>query len=455
MNDTPTRPIELGSLSSDEPRLLEAYRRERILLFAEGLEPGWSGRTRLVAKAIADGELRGDGPAPSRVTLTRWHKRWEQGARQAGALVDLPSTGRPAEAMHPRLERYLLRRARARPTRGAKKLHEDAAAYVEHSRHLTAEDLPSRDRVRRWRNSRPVKEQLLARHGTRAARAHAETKRTYPSSRPNQLWQIDETSIPIWARAFNKTLKQWFICVLWAVVVRDHWSRAVLGWWVKEPTPESPFHAQFTAEEVLAVVAGAAIPELAHPAVSHLVHGDPEKAILDGSGSMGSVKKTLDKYGFGKHSMPYSPWQNGGIENRFLTLKRHELPEVVGSKIEWVPFDPDFDLRTLRDQENFNPRSAQPKLLEIPIMSLPQTAHVRAVFSYFMATRNATANRKIEGWTPEARFIRDAEFIRNRGPSRLIAEFPQHRPCRRLRVRLPAVSGVGPDRPYPTLGDGG
>lgn len=426
MNDAPKHIVELGALNADDPRLLEAYRRERILLFVETLEAGWSARSRLVAKAIAEGDLRGEGPAPSRVTLSRWHQRWVKGDRQPGALIDLPSTGRPAEHIHAHLERYLLRVARSRPTRGPKKLHEDAAAFVAHSERLSRDDLPTRDRIRRWRNSRPVKERLLASYGTRAARAHAETKRTYPTERPNQLWQADETSIPVWARGFDKTLKTWFLAVVWAVVVRDHFSRAVLGWWVKDPTPENPFHSQFTAAEVLGVIAGAAIPELAHPAVRHLVRGDPEKVIVDGSGAMGAAKRELDKYGFGKHSMPYSPWQNGGIENRFLTLKKHELPDVVGSKVEWIPFAADLDPRTVRDRENFDPYSAQPKLLEVPLMALPRVEHIRAVFSYFMASRNAKPNRKIAGYTPEALFLKEAEFTRNHGPSRLIASFPTH-----------------------------
>lgn len=422
MSKNRERQVDPAAFAPEDPRLLEAYQRERIVLYAEELPKGWASRTAGVEQAIEEGRL--DGAAPSRVTLWRWWKRYTEAGRDYAALIDRPPSGRPPTPLDPWLERFLRRIVRARPNLGPKKLFEKGQTFASKSRRVGTAPR-NVDQIRRWRNSIPTAELQMSQYGTRTARAETQLKRTYPTTRPHELWQVDEVQLPVWIRIWHAVDKKWVIAVAWGVFVRDHYSKAILGWWVKTPSLRRPFNTQFTAQEVLATIAGAAVPDLAHPVVRHMVTGDPEKVLMDGSGAMTKARATLKAKNLvdSSHSEPYAPWQNGGIENYFRTLKRRDLPELVGSKVEWIPFHSNVDPRTARDR-NVDP---SPKLREIPLMCLPRPEHLRWAVGHFVKEHNSTGTRPAphRGMTPESVFLRDRERTARR-PSRLVETFPVH-----------------------------
>lgn len=432
------RNVDLGAFEPDHPNVLEACRRETILKYALSIDAGWPTRTKEVARAIAAREAGLSGHAPSRATLTRWYARWLEGEQSYAALVDLPPQGRPPEAMDPVVERYLRRLARARPSLGATGLEQGlVAAFAARAQkgHKAPVALPSVHQIRRWRKALPLRERVMAEFGTRAARADTQIKRTYPTVRPNQMWQVDETQHPIWVRIWNSATLEWVVAVAWAVFVRDVYSRAIVSFWVKEPTVDRPLHSQFTAEEVLATLAGGAVPELAHPELRELAIRDPECVMMDGSGAMASAHLLLTKnrvipvidgeISGAKRSEPYAPWTNGGIENWIGVAKRRYVPEVIGAKAHWVPFQGDFDRRTLRDRNNADVRRRIPVLHEVPVELLPNIDQARGFVGWLVRENNGAETRGLRGDYPLSAFLKEAPES-TEARSKFLRLFPIH-----------------------------
>lgn len=411
---------DVASINQFDPRMIEAQRRQRIVLYSLGLEGSWLGRTQMVAEAIQSEGEGLIGPAPSRSALTRWVERYEDvGLR---GLIDIPSPGR-RRSFNTEVEEMLTSIARRRPAIQPKRLLEIAKRLC---RRMNL-PVPGYHAVGRWLRSRPIEEVTMERYGTQATRADALPKSTYPTSAPGELLFVDETSIPIWIRIWHSTTQEWIAATAWAVVCRDHFSGAILSWWIKEPSEGNPHYANFTGLEVLATIAGATVPEFAPAFMQQVVIGDPKKIRMDGGGGIGGALRTIQAVDpeWVIRSTVRAPWTNGCIERAFRTIKERDLAEVVGWKSEWVPFDVEIDPRDIRTTRNTGTKRRVPYRHEVPVMSLPDIRQVRLLFNHVVAQYNRTPSRALLGDTPMNRYLKHAPAV-SRERSMILTFLPEH-----------------------------
>jgi len=108
---------------------------------------------------------------------------------------------------------------------------------------------------------------VAARHGSRAAELDATPVGHIPRRHSHFRWSVDEAMLPIWAKYFCPELKAYRSFRPWLVVVRDHASSVVVGWFVVNPVghvrPDVTPRLGFSADDVMAALLTAASRELA------------------------------------------------------------------------------------------------------------------------------------------------------------------------------------------------
>jgi hypothetical protein len=414
----PPAPPEPGAFDADDGRMVEARRRLAICRYALGLAGGVPARHAAVADAILTpgSPLYALGPAPSLPSLQRWLRRYAAAGGSFAGLIDRPRSGRPPTDLTGPAADYLRREARARaakyhlfPVRGVTgrpqwaRLTALVRAFCE-GRGLPA---PSRHAVRRFVRAMSPAERALAAFGTKAARALVAPKAVNPTERAHELVFADEVRLPTQIRVFDDATRTWVSAYAWALFLLDAFSRAILAFWVKPPTaePESQrAHAHLSAREVMGVIAGVIVPELAHPAFATFARGEPGELRLDGSGNTAAAARLLAAKGCNATlGEPNAPWARGVMERYFQTLKGRDLGALVGDKDLYLPFDPEReDPRTTRTRDNADKRRMAPVKLEIPVESLGRYDHLVAAVQHAVDAYNTTPHSALGGRAPLA-----------------------------------------------------
>jgi hypothetical protein len=171
------------------------------------------------------------GAMPSEVQLRRLKDRWEQGERSIGDYLDRPRSGRPPlHRAGPQMAvfRREILKTRATSPGAARQIVEEAAA-------TRGWATPSASTARRIVADIGFHAMVAARHGSRAAELDATPVGHIPREYTHFRWNVDETQLPIWAKFFCPELKAYRSFRPWLIVVRDHASSVVVGWYVVNP----------------------------------------------------------------------------------------------------------------------------------------------------------------------------------------------------------------------------
>lgn len=401
-----SRIVHPAALGADSPRVAEAHRRAAILAFAETLDGGWPSRALAIAAAMRPGgPLADHGPAPDRMTLTRWHAKWTAHGCNWAALVPLPSTGRRRADLHGDVEAHLLRALRTKPAllaKNPKRLHAAAETFCADPARRGRVRCPSYHAVRRWLRALPPEEIWMAGFGTKAARARTAPASVQPLERPNELWFVDEVLLPTWIRLWNHPARLWEPARVWGIFVLDGYTRACLTFHLTRPlstNKNTRLSSTATGEQIAGVVAGAIVPELAHPEFRHFARSEPGEIRFDGSGNTKSARNLLAKAARLNTTLgePYAPWARAAIERYFRTLKERELGlaegGVLGHAKYTVPFDPTAtDPRTHRDRNNFDANRLEdyPWRQQFPVLSLPTFEDLEGIVLHAVKRYNET-----------------------------------------------------------------
>jgi len=401
-------------------RMVEARRRERIVGYGNTLSGGQPWRLKRIEAAIEQkrGALHGYGPVPSLSSYQRWTRRYRAAGNTIAGLIDLPPVGcKPRDIrgkVATRLKTLVFgRAAKFRVGSGRRPSWTRISRLLSAWCNANGAPAPSVHAVRRYVLSIPATQLFMAEFGTKATRARRSPKSTNPTNRALELFFADETMLPTWVKVWHQTEKKWYAARTWAVFVLDAHTRAIVAWWVKEPSAVSAsrrLHSHFTALEVVATVAGAVDPNWADPDLRNFARGEPGEIRLDGSGNTKSAAKLLKDKGFNTSvGQPYASWCRGVMEHYFATLKERDLNALTGDDDVHLPYDPDReDPRTTRERNSGDEHKMEPYRFEIPVESLGETHQVVSVIRHAVNAYNETPHRGLDFVTPASLFEKTA-----------------------------------------------
>ncbi|MBY0491053.1 MAG: hypothetical protein K2R93_14520 [Gemmatimonadaceae bacterium] len=249
---------EANALARATSRL--AWARAVALAMQSGETPRYQRLHELQAMGVAPA-----GPIPSPATLARLRSRWEAGAQRLEDYFDHPRTGRPAlhrDAEHAAVYRRTVLAARATAPAVAHALMCQAAT----ARGWTSPSATTARRVLADIGHMPL---VAARHGSRAAELDAMPTGVVPRGHTHDRWCVDEAMLPIWARFYDPFCRGFRSYRPWIVIVRDHASSVIVGWYVVNPVgpvrPDREPSFGFSSLDVTAALIAAASRDVAPP----------------------------------------------------------------------------------------------------------------------------------------------------------------------------------------------
>lgn len=240
-----------------------AWARAVVLAMRDSGEPRYKRLRELQEIGVAPA-----GPIPSRATLARLRARWEGGQRQVEDYLDAKRTGR--KAVHRDAERAKVYRSAVLSARSV-------SPSVAHAAMCTAArargwQAPSATTARRVLADIGHLTLVAARHGSRAAELDAIPTGVVPRQHTHDRWCLDEAVLPIWARYFDPLARGFRSYRPWVVLVRDHASSVIVGWYLVNPVgpvrPDREPSFGFSVSDVTAALISAASRDVAPPSCS-------------------------------------------------------------------------------------------------------------------------------------------------------------------------------------------
>jgi hypothetical protein len=180
-------------------------------------------------KAAKDAFEAGDlkWPVPTLQSFYNWLKKADADseAPAISAFKDKPRTGRPHKPWDERVLDQCRRLVDSGTHRSVAPLLQDLEEFAER-RGL---EPPTRAMVRGYLESVDLAVLVAGAHGRRAAVSDAVPHPTVPVDHTHEIWTLDETPLPLWARAFHPVNKVWVAVQLWGIFIGDNASRALVA----------------------------------------------------------------------------------------------------------------------------------------------------------------------------------------------------------------------------------
>lgn len=274
---------------------------------------------------------------------------------------------------------------------------------------------------------------IAARHGSRAAQMDGFARSTYPTRHTHDLWLLDEADTRYRAKGFCRVREDWYAMRPPVILVRDHRSGAFVGYWVADPSRRIDkatglcMTSGFDADDVLAALLSAAVPELAHPLLREYAGALPRKLRWDNASAHRALEGKLlqvaerfardtgtddpaddddaETVGLPISRIPVGrPDLNGGAERGVGLVKRWIIGRP-GHVDEMIPVDeiaPGEDLGRDRSLGATSTRGRAPRLDPVPVRALLEIDQLRDHIAETLARYNAEHHLRRNGMTPRA-----------------------------------------------------
>lgn len=346
LNPRRGRTASRAAKAKEAARVKDADRRAlahyNIFLFADSL-PGYSVRELVdeIAARLHDPRppalLQGVGPI-GRSTL---HRILVKG-REARARGDLSvetfargaGSGRPRTKLDPRLLEHLLDLIRIRP--GARLTY-----YLSDLEEIAAEfglPRPTLHMVESVYRSIDPAELAVARHGAKAGMADAMQRATIPTSRPHEVWTLDELQIPVWIKAYDPARRRLVSVQPFAVVIVDNHSRVVVAFHVVPPFG-SGATVGYSSADILGAFYSAALPDLAPPSLRRFSGFLCDTLRMDNHATHTGLREILEANGVNVPDLPVQTPYSRGLIERLVGSVKGICEDIRGHEASWLPAD--------------------------------------------------------------------------------------------------------------------
>jgi hypothetical protein len=270
--------------------------------------------------------LAPEGLMPSEVQLRRLKERWQRGERSVGDYLDRPRAGHPPvhrAAPKMKIFRQEILKARAASPSAANQVLEQVVA-------TRGWGAPSPSTTRRIVADIGFHALVAARHGSRAAELDATPVGHIPREYTHFRWNVDETQLPIWCKFFCPELKAYRSFRPWLIVVRDHASSVVVGWYVVNPVgnvrPDVTPTLGYSQFDVMAALLTAASRDLAPPSSQPFAGAMPTRIRWDNHSTHKALEDQWRKENKSGPDIEYSPPRrpiNNGAAERTIGVLKH------------------------------------------------------------------------------------------------------------------------------------
>jgi hypothetical protein len=373
----------------------------------------------------------------SHETIRQLVAAYEKGATSAADFVDRARAGRPS-----RMDALL--RAKIQTAVGTDTAYPVAPLFVEVVEEAKRVGVlpPSYDTVKRYVALQGRGRANAARFGARVSQIEGMVHSTVPARSPHEVWTIDEFDAPWYVRVLDYKRELWCSVRPTVIVVADHHSGVILGYWVADPTrrldpiTKQVMRAGFDASDVLgAMMAAAWGGPLATPACAAFTGWLPRTIRWDNHATHVNLRAILEKLGEklaieavsfrpATEDLPcvsFSEWEEEDVVDhdgrsyssdqtgivipklpRYRPINRGKIESIVGiakrlchrfpSHVDKVvPIDRlKEDLKSLRDQ-SAGAGSREFRREPLNVMRLPTIEESRAMFDACVSTYNHTS----------------------------------------------------------------
>lgn len=372
-----------------------AAHRYRVATFAQSVGGSLNEKLASVAEAVEDGRLT--GPVPSRATLHLWLRKLDGSVIGERDFADRPRSGRPRKQLHPEVIAFIERRIATTEDLSTRRLTQDAARYAREE----GWPVPSVHAVRRYMEDADPALIAALRHGSRSAILDGMVSGTVPTDAPHHSWTLDEATLPIKVRVWDRLTKIWRVVKPDVVSIIDNHSRAMVSWHIADPGRRGR-KAGFDKDDVLATLWSAAIPELAPDSTRDFAGFLPQTLRWDRAPVHRPLVEYLEERGVRVPLLPgQMPKARGRVERPVDTIKAL-CNDITGYEGRWqVAEETTKDGRTARTNASAGRERVSAKMT-IAADDLLTIEELRKVFDEKVIRRyNSVEEHTRLGTTPE------------------------------------------------------
>lgn len=397
-------------VAHERSRMDDARRRYVIVLYyREHLEQeSLREAARLIQEACECGELEFED-GPSYPTLSRWLKTAREAEERGEDLtvfhfLDDQPAGRPQKEIPEELEAFMHDEILQGVCDSVSEL---LRAVNKKAEALDLEPL-SYHLVRRYLDEVPIPERYAAKYGRRAALIDAMPKSTLPTSRPHEMWMLDETTIPVYSREIDKDTNELIPVKLWLILLIDVFSRAILSFHLV-PAFKYGRDGTYTSDEILGTFLGGAFPSLTHRVCKPFSGYLPDELRWD---KHSTHRKLADKIrGIGidvKKPVGNMPSRQGRIEriNRFIKPLCADMKTYEGRVVPIHPSTMKEDPRATRRKAAASKYFRSDRRKPIPVEVLPTHEEVLEEFAAAVVEYNNHEHDLLQGLSPAQAYLR-------------------------------------------------
>lgn len=355
------------------------------------------------------------GPVPSRETIRALEARWRAGEQEIEDYLDAYRGGRPAEVLATVLENEIHRVIQGGYSINAHALTRTLKKLAERN----GVEAPSYRQVHRRFAKAGRLVRAGSRYGSRAGEIDGLPHARIVSRTPHQTWALDELTLPIWVRIYDRIRHRWVSARCDVVLIIDVCSGAVVGYWICDPSIRldetgAPMRAGFDSDDVVAALLSAAVPELAPDGTRAFAGYLPDRIRLDNVQVHKAVQQWAENAGV------VIDWQrirvrraasNAAVERRVAIMKTY-CADILGHVDLHLPTDQvdspsDADFALERTKAAGYTSERLPRLLPILPDDLHSVAEIRIIFDDVVRRYNHEFVNRVHGMTPFDKYQRD------------------------------------------------
>lgn len=370
---------------------------------------------RAFIRQAMDANLLPVGPVPSRETIRTLESRWRSGEQTIESYYDSYRAGRPSEVLATVIEDEIHRVIHSGRAINAHALTRILKSIADKN----GVEAPTYRQVHRRFAKAGRLVRAATRHGSRAGEIDGLPHARIISRAPHDTWALDELTLPIWVGIYDHLLNRWVSARCDVVLIIDVCSGAIVGYWVCDPsirTDEngSPMRSGFDADDVVAALLSAAVPELASDGTRNFAGYLPDRLRLDNAKAHKTVQRWAEDAAVQIEFRPIRKRRaasNSAVERRVGIAKTY-CAGIRGHVDDHLPTDQvltlaDADLALERTKAAAYTTERLSRLVPILPENLHTVPEIRALFDDVVRRYNHDLTNRVHGMTPVAKYRRD------------------------------------------------